>query len=224
MCGRYSLVSDMDALLDELGDLEAPENGLAPRYNVAPTQAVAVVTNREATRIRMHHFGLVPHWAKDPSIAHRLINARRETVAEKPSFRDAYRRKRCLVLADGFYEWKRDGRRKQPVLIRLASGHPFTFAGLWAVWHDPNGHTLPSCCIVTAPAQGPVADVHDRMPVIVPPALRSAWLAPEPRDPEELGPLLDATPAGDLVIRPVTSYVSSPMHEGPACWEPAEQS
>jgi putative SOS response-associated peptidase YedK len=213
------LAADPDTLLDELGPVALPE-GFAPRYNIAPSQPAAVLTNREPQRVRMHHFGLIPHWAKDRSSGYRMINARRETVADKPAFRDAFRARRCLVLADGFYEWQRTDGGKQPHVVRLRSRRPFTFAGLWTVWHPPEGPAVPSCTIITAPAVGPLAHIHDRMPVIVPAPSRAAWLHPDPRDPADLAPLLDDTPVADLALQPVSDYVNAPAHEGPECIAP----
>jgi putative SOS response-associated peptidase YedK len=220
VCGRFTLSADPEALRDEFGPLDLPE-GLGPRYNIAPTQPVAVITNREPTRARLHHFGLVPHWAKDRSVSHRMINARRETLAQKPAFRDPFRARRCLVLADGFYEWQRVDGGKQPHLVRLRSRRPFGFAGLWALWTGSDGVALPSCTIITAPAAGCVTEVHHRMPVIVPRAQRSAWLHPNPQDPAVLDPLLDATPVSELELLPVGTHVNSPAHEGPECIAPA---
>ncbi|MFW5926257.1 MAG: SOS response-associated peptidase [Myxococcota bacterium] len=219
MCGRYSLAADPEELMEELG-LDALPEGWTRRYNIAPTQPAAVVTNREPTRVRMHHFGLIPHWADSASIGSRMINARRETLAQKPAFRDAYATRRCLVLADGFYEWQRQDGRKQPYYVHLPGRRPFGFAGLWALWRGPDGRDVPSCTIVTAPAVGPLADLHDRMPVIVPRDLRSAWLAPDPKGDRELAPLLDATPAADLQAHPVSPFVNTPAHEGPECIAP----
>ncbi|MFW6050883.1 MAG: SOS response-associated peptidase [Myxococcota bacterium] len=221
MCGRFSLAADPDLLRDELGVEELPEE-LAPRYNIAPTQPAAVVTNRAPRRVRLHRFGLVPHWAKDPSVGNRMINARRESLADKPAFRDAYAHRRCLVLADGFYEWRRQEGRKQPYFIHFPEKRPFGFAGLWALWRAPDGQTIPSCAIVTAPARGRLKELHDRMPVIVPRDLRAEWLDPEPRSDAELQPLLDATPVDALEARPVSTYVNSPDHEGARCIAPLQ--
>lgn len=219
MCGRYSLAVDPDLLRDEFDLDEAPQD-LAARYNIAPTEPAAVITNRDPKHIRMHHFGLIPHWADEPSISHRMINARRESLADKPAFRDAYRRHRCLVIADGFYEWQRRGRSKQPYHVRLRSRRPFGFAGLWTVWRAPDGTRVPSCTIITAPAEGALVEVHDRMPVIIPRALRAAWLEPAAEEPDALAPLLEKTPLDALELYPVGAFVNTPGHEGLECVAP----
>ena len=182
MCGRYSLTTPVEALRNLFGFRESPN--LAPRYNIAPTQEVAAVRpsgesgDRQFVTLR---WGLIPSWAKDPAIGSRMINARAETVAEKPAFRSAFRRRRCLVLADGFYEWKKgDGPAKQPWRITCADAGAFAFAGLWERWEPPDGEAVESCTIVTTNAAPAIAHIHPRMPVILEPSALETWLAGDP--------------------------------------------
>jgi putative SOS response-associated peptidase YedK len=216
MCGRYTLTTTVEVLRAVFG-VEGPAPDLPPRWNVAPTQPVTVLvlTNERQRALRALRWGLVPSWAKDPAIGNRMINARAETLAEKPSFRDALRRRRCLVLADGFYEWRKDRARKVPVHIRPKDGSVLTFAGLWDRWTSPSGEVIESCAIVTCGANDLIGAFHDRMPVIVPPEQRDRWLAPEPLEPEALADLLVAYPSDLLEIREASPGVNSPANEGP---------
>ena len=171
MCGRYSLHAhpDVIALLFGLSQIPAHQ----PRYNIAPTSQVLIIRKNEAAMVR---WGLVPHWAKDPSMGARMNNARAETVAEKPSFREAFRKRRCLIPASGFYEWKLESGRKQPYYIFPSGGALFAFAGIWETWTGPTG-PLETCAIITTDANEKMAAIHERMPVIVSPGEYSAWLA-----------------------------------------------
>jgi putative SOS response-associated peptidase YedK len=222
MCGRFTLFTPWEQL--ELafpfleGDFEAP-----PRYNIAPSQQVAAVPNREEKRVSLFHWGLIPFWAKDPKIGNRMINARAETLAQKPSFRNAFRRRRCLVLADGFYEWRKvEGQRQKiPYLIRLKSGQPFAFAGLWESWRLPGGGELLSCTVITTRPNELVAPIHNRMPVILPPEAYMSWLDPAERSPDELAPLLLPFPAAEMTAFAVSTLVNSPSNDLPACIAPA---
>ena len=167
MCGRYSLIADLGELAQRFefdGDWLAFESA----YNVAPTQDVLTVVGGETRRAGFMRWGLIPWWAKSASIGSRMINARAETVAQKPAFRDALRRRRCLVLADGFYEWQRTGSARTPMRVVMRSGEPFAFAGLWSVWRDPDGVRIPSCAIITTAANDLLRPIHDRMPVVLP--------------------------------------------------------
>ena len=203
----------------------APRN-LRPRYNIAPSQEVAVVRDGDGGRsLSMLRWGLIPGWAKDPAIAYKLINARSETVSGKPSFRSAYRRRRCLIPADGFYEWTRRGKTKQPWLIGPRDGGVFAFAGLWERWTVPEGAALTgslaelrpgdvveTCTILTTAANGVVARVHNRMPVILPPGAFDPWLEGEE---VPLGPC----PADAMTIHPVSTLVNKPANDDPRCVE-----
>lgn len=225
MCGRFTLHTS-PSLLAELFDLPA-EPYLAPRYNIAPTQPVAIVRTQGADAGRewtLVHWGLIPSWSKDPSIGARLINARAETVEEKPSFRAAFRRRRCLVPADGFYEWQRVEKRKQPYYITLREGDPFAFAGLWEAWVGPDGTAIDSCTILTTVANRLMEPIHDRMPVIVAPEDYALWLGIGGDTPkEQLGSLVDLLrpyPAELMAARPIGVYVNSPFNEGVDCIAP----
>jgi putative SOS response-associated peptidase YedK len=217
MCGRYTLVS-LSEFTDLFPWIRGGDAPVPPRYNVAPTQPIAVVTNTKAPAIDFHVWGLVPSWAKDPSIGNRMINARAETLAEKPTFRTALKRRRCVVPADGFYEWKRnsDGKTKTPMHITLRSGKPFAFAGLWDVWHSADGSELPSATIITTAPNELMADIHDRMPVLLDEAGMKRWLDPaEHANPEPLLSLLRPFPADAMQARAVSKLVNNPRNEGP---------
>jgi len=222
MCGRYSLAAGVDVLRG-LFRIEGEAPALEPRWNVAPTQPVAVVVipNEGPRTLRLMRWGLIPSWAKDPSIGNRMINARAETLAEKPSFREALRRRRCLVVADGFYEWVKEGARKRPVWIHPREGGVLAFAGLFERWKDPEGSTVESCTIVTTAANGTMAPFHHRMPVILPPSAWDRWLDPAPADPATLLPLLVPSPDDLLEVRPVSTLVNSPAREGKDLVDPA---
>lgn len=219
MCGRYTLTTPGDVLAAALGLESVPE--LPPRYNIAPSQPVAIVRAGDARRreLALARWGLIPHWAKEATIGARTINARAETVAEKPAFRDSFRRRRCLIPADGFYEWQKREGGKQPYLLRLRDGAPFAFAGLWSRWRDPgSGESLDTCAIVTTTPNELAATVHDRMPVILPATAYEEWL-----DPEAPGPaaLLAPFPAERMTAVAVSRRVNDPTHDAPDCLAPA---
>jgi putative SOS response-associated peptidase YedK len=191
-----------------------------PSYNVAPTQQVAAVLEDEGgRRLEMLRWGLVPSWAVDSDIGSRMINARSETAPEKPSFRRAFRGRRCLIPADGFYEWKREEGGKQPYYFRMQDGRPFAFAGLWESWDKGDG-TLRTCTILTTRANPVLEGIHDRMPVILPRDAYNAWLDPD-ADREELGELMIPYPHDDLEAYPVSRFVNSPRNNDERCVEPA---
>jgi putative SOS response-associated peptidase YedK len=219
MCGRFLLFSDASSLASHF-DLAGPPE-LAPRYNIAPTQPVAAVRAAEAGRqlVRLR-WGLVPPWAKDTKVA--PINARSETAADKPLFRAALRKRRCLVPASGFYEWLAlaGGKRKQPYCFRPGDERPWAFAGLWERWPGPDG-PVESCAILTTAANELVRPVHDRMPVILARQHWAAWLDPQAQDAGELVPLLRPFPPDAMRAYPVGPLVSNPRNDVPACLEPA---
>jgi putative SOS response-associated peptidase YedK len=168
MCGRFTLAIDPADLSEAFPGFSFPKE-MTPRYNIAPSQPVAVVANNSRSQVEFFQWGLVPSWAQDPSIGNRMINARAESLAEKPSFRTAYKRRRCLILADGFYEWQSvpGGKTKTPMLIRMKSGEPFAFAGLWEVWHPDQDDALLTCTIITTTPNVLMEKIHNRMPVIL---------------------------------------------------------
>jgi putative SOS response-associated peptidase YedK len=217
MCGRYLLTTPVDALQRLFRFGERPN--LGPRYNIAPTQDVPIVRLTRAGdrhELILARWGLVPYWAGDPKIGNRLINARAETIARATAFREAYRRRRCLVPADGFFEWRKDGKQRQPFLIRRRDRAPFAFAGLWERWRPPGGDVLRSCTIVTCPANPLVAEVHGRMPVILADADHDAWLSPQ----ADAGALLRPCPADWLEAIPVGQRVNNPANDDPECLAP----
>jgi putative SOS response-associated peptidase YedK len=229
MCGRFAFYSPHEAVVRLFG-LPDDTPDIEPVYNIAPTTYVPFVRESpDVAATRRHamlYWGLVPWWAKEKSIGARMINARSETLREKPAFREAYQRRRGLVPADGYFEWMKLGARdKQPYFIRPASGAPFALAALWERWRDPtSGEPLESFALVTTDAGRSVAHVHDRMPVIIPPAAFAEWLDPENKDLDGLDRLLDPAAIGDMVATPVSRHVSNSRNQGPACIEPlAEQ-
>jgi putative SOS response-associated peptidase YedK len=216
MCGRFTLTVNTNRLQETFPDLEIPE-GIQPRYNISPSQPVAVVPNDGKNRLDFFTWGLIPSWAKDPSIGNRLINARAETLMEKPSFRTAFRRRRCLVLADGFYEWHQepDRRGKTPMLIKLHDGRPFAFAGLWETWNSPDGSLILSTTIITTQPNELMESIHNRMPVILPQPAHELWLAQGEVDPAEMMSLLQPYPAEEMTAYPVSTLVNDPKNELP---------
>ncbi len=222
MCGRFFIALKYDDLKDAFPDF-TPPSVWEPRYNIAPTQPVPVVVNDGRNSIGFLQWGLVPPWAKDASIGSRMINARAETLADKPSFRAAYRRRRCLVLAGGFYEWRAEAgqRTKTPMAIRLRSGAAFAFAGLWELWR-PEDTPLLTCTIITTAPNALVAPIHDRMPVILARDAYAAWLDPAERDPRDLAHLLRPYPAEEMIAYPVSTLVNSPQNDVPSCIAPRE--
>jgi putative SOS response-associated peptidase YedK len=221
MCGRYTLSSPTDLLADLLELSSVPE--LAPRYNIAPTQEAAVVRGGGETGVRsldLLRWGLIPFWAKDSGIGSRMINARAETVAEKPSYRASFKRQRCLVPADGFYEWQATGGRKQPFYFRFEGGGPFALAGLWDRWEKGEGEPVETFTILTTEPNEIVAPVHQRMPVILDHEGMAIWLDPAIEDPEQLTQLLGPFPAAGMEAYPVSTYVNSPGNDTPRCIEP----
>jgi len=220
MCGRYTLASTTpDQLRARFPLGESVE--IRRRFNVAPGDDVLAVVEREgAATGALLRWGFVPPWAENPSVGFKMINARAETVAEKPAYRDAFRRKRCLIVADGFYEWQREGAR-QPFHITREDGEPFAFAGLRTAWKDPQGEWLRSCTIVTTHANAAVASIHPRMPVILDPAGEETWL--DPATPvEHLQALLQPLPEAQTHARVVSKAVNDARYDGPECLAPAE--
>ena len=214
MCGRYSLIADLGELARRF-EFDGDWDAFDKRYNIAPTQEVLTVVSGERRRGGFMRWGLIPHWAKDPKIGSRMINARAETVAEKPAFRDALRRRRCLVLADGFYEWQRTGGTRRPMRIVMRSGEPFAFAGLWSVWRDPQGNRIPSCAIITTEANDLLRPIHDRMPVILPRDLEELWLDAGVDDPGALGSVLAPYQDDAMEVYEVSTLVNSAANDGP---------
>lgn len=218
MCGRFTLSTPGEALARVFHLAEAPL--FSPRYNLAPSQMAGVVRLQNAQREwALLRWGLIPSWATDPKIAYNLINARSETASAKPSFRDAFRKRRCLVAADGFFEWRKEGKAKQPFLIRRADQQPFAFAGLWERWQPPKGDPLETFTILTTSANTQLASLHDRMPVILDTGDHAAWLDPE-QPIDRLQALMRPLPDDVLSLVPVSSRVNSPKFDDPDCVKP----
>jgi putative SOS response-associated peptidase YedK len=221
MCGRFTQTSTPQRLQERFALAAAPAP-LAPRYNVAPTQDVLVIANRAQRLARPARWGLVPFWAKDTSIGNRMINARVETLAQRSAFRDPLERRRCVVPADGFYEWQRQGgRRRQPFYLRPLDTPPLALAGLWDLWTMPSGERLASFTIITVPANGTVSPIHDRMPAILWPEAVDAWLDPAPMPAATLLAWLAPSPDDALDAYPVSTWVNTADHDDPQCIVPA---
>jgi putative SOS response-associated peptidase YedK len=225
MCGRFTLRAPASVVAEQfaLFDVEP----FAPRFNIAPSQSVAVVrcvaepagVRRELALLR---WGLVPSWADDPAIGNRLINARSETAAEKPAFRAAFRRRRCLVVADGFYEWQKVNSHKQPYFIRFRDDRPFAIAGLWESWEGVDHSAVESCVLLTTGPNELMRPIHDRMPVILPRETHDLWLDPGVEDSPRLVPLLVPYPAEPMAAYPIGTLVNNPRHDDPRCIEQIE--
>ena len=214
MCGRFTLTIDPNHLQEAFPWAVIPDD-LSPRYNIAPSQPVAVIPNTGDNVVTMYKWGLIPSWSKDPSIGDRMINARAETLAEKPSFRNAFRRRRCLILADGFYEWRQipSSKNKQPVYIHLKDNRPFAFAGLWELWTSPDGSEIRSCTIITTQPNSLVEPIHNRMPVILSPDDYGQWLKKEDQPTGELIKLLKPYSSDEMVAYPVSKLVNTPHYD-----------
>ncbi len=225
MCGRFTLRTPQNVLIEQFQLATGPP--LSPRYNVAPTQSIAAVrrtTDEPQRQLVLLRWGLIPSWAKDPSIGNRMINARGESVADKPAFRAAFKRRRCLVLADGYYEWQKTGKKKQPYLFHMQDDRPFAFAGLWESWtggksDDEPAEPLETCTIITTNASDFTRSIHDRMPVILDGADFDLWLDPDMQDREKIEPLLQPYESPELTADPVSTHVNSPKNDDPKCVE-----
>ncbi len=218
MCGRFTLFEPDKVLSREFG--VSGFEPKPPRYNISPSQPVAVVRaagaggGRELAYLR---WGLIPSWAKEPGIGDRLINARAETVRAKPSFRGPFRRRRCLIPASGFYEWRKLERGKQPYYVRMRDGSVFAFAGLWDLWENPEGGKVESCTILTTEANSVVAPIHDRMPVILPRESHARWIGAPPQDADSLLPLLVPFDPEGMTAFPVGTRVNNPEVDDAGC-------
>lgn len=221
MCGRFTLAIDAAELQEAFPQFAFPAVA-APRFNIAPTQPVLALANDGRQQADFFVWGLIPAWAKDPAIGSRMINARSETVAEKPSFRGPFKYKRCLIFADGFYEWKTvpGQKTKVPHHIRLQSRRPFAFAGLWDAWQSPDGSLVKSATILTTAPNSLMEAIHNRMPMILPESSYAQWIEPAPQTPDRLLPLLQPYPADEMIASPVSTLVNSPANDRPECVVP----
>lgn len=220
MCGRYTLAADAQAiqLAFQLDDVSA---WAQPRFNIAPSQQVAVITDHDPKVLKLFKWGLIPFWAKDPAIGQRMINARSETAAEKPSFRTAFKRRRCLIPADGYFEWQRRGSRKVPMYIQRNDREIFAMAGLWESWKQHDGSTLHSCAILTTEANATIRPIHHRMVVMIEPEDYNLWLAPRELKQQEWLPLMAGCPSDKLRFDEVSTQVNRPINDNPSVIVPA---
>lgn len=222
MCGRFTLTTDLDHIAERFS-LRMANVAFTPHYNIAPSQPVLTVMNDgKENRAGFLRWGLIPSWAKEASIGNRMINARAETLAEKPSFKRALQRRRCLIVADGFYEWKAEGKKKTPMFIALRSHESFGFAGLWETWKSPTGEPVHSCTIITTTPNALIETIHNRMPVIVPREAEAVWLDRTVDDPQKLLPLLVSYSDSEMTAYEVSLLVNSPKNDVPACIEPVQ--
>lgn len=217
MCGRFTLSQPIDEVASAFNLAQIPP--LEPRYNIAPTQQVPSILSTPGgeKQLQMLRWGLIPAWAKDPAIGAKLINARAETVSEKPSFKSAFKRRRCLIIADGFYEWQRLDGKKQPYYFRLQSGQPFAFAALWEQWRSPDNQAISSTTILTTEANDLLRPIHDRMPVILDSDKYELWLDPIVEKPEILQPLLHPYQADLMTSYAVSTKVNNPKNNTAEC-------
>ena len=221
MCGRYTLTADADSIQLAF-NLDSIDGYALPRYNIAPSQQVAVVTDRDPQSLSFMKWGLVPSWTNDPKIGNRMINARSETAAEKPSFRTAFKKRRCLIPADGYYEWRKQGKKKMPTYIQQADRELFAFAGLWESWKKPDDSWLHSCAILTTDANEKLRPIHHRMAVIVEPEDYARWLAPRELTRDEWLPLMLGPRPEQLTFHEVSTEVNSSANDNPTLVLPYE--
>ncbi len=224
MCGRYTLKTAPELLAEQYDIQSLPP--LQSRYNIAPGQQVLAVRIPPEGSLReggLFRWGLIPSWAKDHKMGDRMINARAETVGQKPAFRGPFRHRRCLVVADGFYEWQREGRIKQPFYFQMKDGGPFGFAGLWDRWQGPDGKSVESCTLLTTEPNALLGPIHHRMPVIIDPRHYTDWLDPEAWNQNLLQTLLRPYPAEKMIGFPVTLRVNNPRNDDPQCLVPLAQ-
>jgi len=221
MCGRFTLIADPNQLREIFPWVNIPFQ-LKPRYNIAPNQPAAVIPNDRKDDLDFFIWGLIPSWSKDPKIGYRLINARAETIDQKPSFRNAFKRRRCLIPASGFFEWHSlaNKKQKQPFYIRMKNNKPFALAGLWEVWNAPDGSMIKSFTIITTQPNELLKDIHNRMPVILPTEKWEQWLVPNEVSPKKIKPLLQSYPPYEMIAYPVSTIVNNPKNDNLECIHP----
>ncbi|SHN23410.1 Putative SOS response-associated peptidase YedK [Cyclobacterium lianum] len=224
MCGRYSEKQDLKKVEDQLKlRLSEKAKDWKPSFNIAPSQLAPVVTSDDPDLMDVFHFGLVPHWAKDKKVGYKMINARSETLLEKPSYKPlVINNKRCLVLADSFFEWKKEGKEKQPFRIYIPDREVFFFAGLWSSWKDPEGETYNSFSIITTAPNNLMEKIHDRMPVILTREEEKLWLDPD-QNPKDLLKLLNAYPADSMEAYEISKEVNKPGNNHPGILDPVSE-
>jgi putative SOS response-associated peptidase YedK len=214
MCGRFVRITPIPDIAERF-KIKQIFADLTPSYNIAPSQEIVIIKDEGMRQLIQCRWGFIPSWAKDPSIGNKMINARSETVSEKPAFRSAFNKKRCLVIADGFYEWRAEGKKKFPMYIRLKSREPFGFAGLYNVWTSPDGEKSCTCTIITTEANDAVKPIHDRMPVILPREKEDVWINPALEDKEILLAVLKPYPSEEMEAYEVSTKVNFPQYNSP---------
>jgi len=226
MCGRFTLITEPERLKEVFDISDISNYQFAPQYNIAPTQMVATIlysSETEKRQCQLLRWGLIPSWAKDSKMGARMINARAETLAEKPSFRSAFKRRRCLVLADGFYEWEQLETKKQPYYFQLQDKQPFAFAGLWEEWQSSEDKKIASCTIITTDANELLQPIHNRMPVILQQPDYEKWLDPQLQKTELLQELLHPYKAEQMIMTAVSIRVNNPKNNSPECIKPERE-
>lgn len=219
MCGRFVLTASSDAV-QQAFDLKTVPDEMPARYNIAPTQPVALITNEHPDELTFYKWGLIPSWSKDPKVGSKMINARSETAAEKPSFRTAFRRRRCIIPADGYYEWPENDKEKKPIFIHKEGREIFAMAGLWEVWYAPDGSEIRTCSILTTDANPYMQNFHHRMPVILDKADYALWLSPKDEPLPALQSLMKPYEGDDLAAYLVSKAVNRPLPDAPYLIEP----
>ena len=221
MCGRYALTTEPGDLQEAFPEFKFPDLGI-PRFNIAPSQPILATSNDGKKKADHFNWGLIPSWAKDPSIGNRMINARADTLAEKPAFRSAYKYRRCLIFADGFFEWQAQpgSKLKIPFFIQLKSRLPFVFAGLWEQWHSTDGSEILSAAIITTEPNELMTSIHNRMPVILKTDAYAHWMDSSPQSPDRLQNLLVPYPSIEMTAYPVSTVVNSPNNDRAECIRP----
>jgi len=219
MCGRFVRSSSLHEIAKEFG-IEAPSFDLAPNYNISPSQEIAIVANKDRKQLLKCKWGFIPSWSKDPKTGYNMINARAETVAEKPSYKGAFRNGRILIPANGFYEWKNEGKTKTPYYIQLKSKRPFGFAGLLSIWTDTEGQPVCTCTIITTEANSALQGIHDRMPVILRSDDQNSWLDSSNMDKEKLTALLKPFDPEEMDYYAVSKIVNTASHNSVECITP----
>ena len=221
MCGRFTLQTPESQIRKAFHLPIGEQLGLTPRYNISPSQDIPIIRNTDnGHELSMARWGLVPHWSKEPKTKYSTINARIETVAEKPTYRTPFRSKRCLIPADGFYEWKEISGHKIPHFIHIRKGGVFAFAGIWDRW-EGDGKTLDSCSIIVMPANEVIKPIHERMPAIIAPAHYDLWLDTRVTEKDEIMGCLNSAPSSSLKFYPISPWVNSPEHDDERCIQPA---
>jgi putative SOS response-associated peptidase YedK len=219
MCGRFALSAKTDDVEKLIPGLKSNID-IKPRYNIAPTQNISVIKNDGKKEISNLYWGLIPFWSKDPAIGQKMINARSETIFEKPAFKNPVRKKRCLIIASGFYEWEKSGKQKIPHYIRMKSGKPFTFAGIWDSWKNADDVIINSASIITTAADDFLQRLHDRMPVFIPEKFRELWVSDSYIPDSDIRKMLGSYPENELEMYQVTTKMNSPLFESEECIVP----